>query len=138
MPSPEELAFDAAPIGIALTENRVIRTCNATFCLLTGFERNALINQSFRKLYESKAEYQRVRNVGLKDLTAGRDYSDRCCQTNANQSLVWQGCCPLCRAETAPLSERGGAVGFEVISLGKTALLVEMVEDGGMDGGELL
>ena len=62
----------------------------------------------------------------------------RCCQTNANQSLVGQGYCPLCRAETAPLSESDSAIGFEMISLGKTAFLVEVVEDGGMDGGELL
>ena len=51
---------------------------------------------------------------------------------------MWQGYCPLCRAETAPLSESSGAVGFEMISLGETALLVEVVEDGGVDGGELL
>ena len=62
----------------------------------------------------------------------------RCCQTNANQSLVGQGYCPLCGAETAPLCKSGGAVGLEMISLGKTALLVEMIEDEGMDGGELL
>ena len=61
-----------------------------------------------------------------------------CCQTNANQSLVGQGYCPLCRAETAPLCESGGAVGLEMISPGETSLLVEVVEDGGMDGGELL
>ena len=64
--------------------------------------------------------------------------AERCCQTNANQSLVWQGYCPLCGAETAPLRESGGAIRLEVISLGETALLVEMVEDRGMDGGELL
>ena len=62
----------------------------------------------------------------------------RCCKTNANQSLVWQGYCPLCGAETAPLSESGGTVGLEMISLGKTAFLVEVVEDGGVDGGKLL
>ena len=61
-----------------------------------------------------------------------------CCQTNANQSLVGQGYCTLCGAESAPLRESGGAVGLEVISLGEIALLVEVVEDGRVDGGELL
>ena len=40
----------------------------------------------------------------------------RCCQTNANWSLQGQRGCPLCRAETAPLSESGGAVEFEIVA----------------------
>ena len=33
-----------------------------------------------------------------------------------------QGCCPLCRAETAPLGESGGAAGLEPPKCRKTAL----------------
>ena len=39
---------------------------------------------------------------------------DRCCQTDENQSLLGQWRCPLCPAETAPLSESGGAVELEI------------------------
>jgi hypothetical protein len=46
--------------------------------------------------------------------------------------------CPLPRTETMPLGESGGAVGFEEGSAGKAALAVEVVGDGGVDGGELL
>lgn len=89
MPTPEELAFDAAPIGIVLTENRVIRTCNLTFCALTGFEKAALINQSFRMLYENDAEFDRVRDLGLMDLSAGREYSDMRLLRRADGSAIW-------------------------------------------------
>ena len=40
----------------------------------------------------------------------------RCWQTNANQSTQGQNDCPLCRAETAPLCESGGAVCLEMDS----------------------
>ncbi|MGI3186908.1 recombinase family protein, partial [Nioella aestuarii] len=42
---------------------------------------------------------------GVKRAMAGeysRELSQRCCQTNANQSLQGQYGCPLCRAKTAP------------------------------------
>jgi len=60
------------------------------------------------------------------------------CQTNSNSSQLGQCHCPLCRAETAPLGESGGAVGLEERSAGEAALAVEMVGDGGVDGGEHL
>ena len=76
--------------------------------------------------------------IELEHATLAPYLSARCWQTNSNQSLVCQGYCPLCLAKTAPLSESSGAVGFEMISLGETALLVEVVEDGRVDGGKLL
>ena len=44
----------------------------------------------------------------------------------------------LCRAEAAPLGQRGGAVYFVVGSAVEAALGVEVVADGGVDGGEHL
>jgi hypothetical protein len=35
------------------------------------------------------------------------------CQTVSNSSQLGQYCCPLFRAETAPLGESGGAIGLE-------------------------
>jgi hypothetical protein len=45
---------------------------------------------------------------------------------------------PFCHAETTPLGESGGAVLLENVSAGEAAFLVEMVEDGRVDGGEFL
>ena len=44
----------------------------------------------------------------------------------------------LGRKKAAPLGERGGAVGLEVLSAVKGALLIEMIMDRGVNGGELL
>ena len=38
----------------------------------------------------------------------------------------------------APLGESGGAVGLEIVSAVEGAFLVEMIADGGMNGGEFL
>ena len=89
MPSVNDIAFQAAPIGIVLTENRVIRTCNQTFCTLTGFTKSDLLNQSFRMLYDSDAEFERVRDIGLTALRAGRDYSDMRLLRRADGTSIW-------------------------------------------------
>ncbi|MEQ9422082.1 MAG: hypothetical protein RIF37_14560, partial [Rhodospirillaceae bacterium] len=47
-------------------------------------------------------------------------------QKDSNQSPQGQGGCPLCRADTAPLGESGGAVDLKEGSAGETAFLVEM------------
>ena len=61
-----------------------------------------------------------------------------CCQTNANSYLFARTHPVSGGAEFTPLGESGGAFGFEVLSAGKAALLVEMVEDRGVNGCELL
>ena len=74
-------------------------------------------------------------NPGGSDLCAA---SGGCCQTNANYSLQGQSDCPLCRAETAPLSKGNGAVELEIGSGVEAAFLVEVIVDRRMDGGEVL
>ena len=39
-----------------------------------------------------------------------------CCQTNSNQFLPGQQCCPLCRADTALRGKSNGVVEFEIES----------------------
>lgn len=84
-----QLAFEAAPIGIVLTENRVIRACNSTFCTMTGFEKNDLLDQSFRMLYSSDAEFDRVRDVGMSALRKGEHYSDLRLLRRADGDVIW-------------------------------------------------
>ena len=50
-----------------------------------------------------------------------------CFQTNANQSLVEQQCCPLCRAKNALLGKGGRAVPLEGLSEEKAAFPIEEV-----------
>lgn len=69
-------AFDAAPIGIAVSHHRVLSTCNRLFAEMLGYERSELIGQSFRILYPSHAEFDRVRDIGLKTMALHGSYSD--------------------------------------------------------------
>ncbi len=70
------LAFDSAPMGLVLTEDRVIRTCNDTFCQMVGYDKKALLGQSFRMLYQSDGEFRQIRNIGLAHLKESGCYSD--------------------------------------------------------------
>lgn len=54
------LAFEMAPVGLALSSNRTIRDCNQHLCDMFGADRAQLVGQSFQLLYPSAAEYERT------------------------------------------------------------------------------
>jgi PAS domain S-box-containing protein len=85
----QKLAFDLAPVGIVLTEQRVIRACNATFCKMSGYERSALLGQSFRMLYRDEQEFEQIRNVGMTRLKEGGAYSDERLVHHRNGDMFW-------------------------------------------------
>ena len=62
----------------------------------------------------------------------------RCCQTNANRSQLADGDEVSGHAQPTPLGKSGGAVQLETVSAVEVAFLVEVVMDGGVDGGEFL
>jgi len=72
----DEIAFDLAPIGLVLTENRIIKSCNRTFAHMFGYAREEVLDQSFRMLYPSATEFDAIRDVGLKALKATGEYCD--------------------------------------------------------------
>jgi PAS domain S-box-containing protein len=54
------LAFDMAPVGLALSRNRTIMDCNQRLCEMFGTSREQLIGQSFQVLYPSADEFERT------------------------------------------------------------------------------
>lgn len=54
------LAFDLAPVGLALSRNRSILDCNQHLCDIFGTTREQLIGQSFQVLYPSADEFERT------------------------------------------------------------------------------
>lgn len=52
--------FRAAPIGIGLLHNRVFKHVNDQFCMMTGYQKEELIDQNARLLYPTQQEYERV------------------------------------------------------------------------------
>lgn len=52
--------FRAAPIGIGIVAERVLREVNPTMCSMTGYSREELLGTSARMLYPDEAEYDFV------------------------------------------------------------------------------
>lgn len=83
------LAFMEAPIGLVLTQERVIKTCNRTFARMFGYQRDELIEQSFRMLYASHQEFEAIRDVGIAALQSTGSYSDERLMPRRDGSLFW-------------------------------------------------
>ena len=71
-----QLAFDLAPVGMVLSRNRSIMSCNQHLCDMFGASREALVGQSFQILYPSAAEYQRIGERMLPILNRSGTYAD--------------------------------------------------------------
>lgn len=97
----DELAFEMAPVGIVLTEDRVIRACNPAFAQMFGFPRETLIDQSFAILYPSFEEFVQIRDVGVRPLRETGRYSDERIMAKSDGTLFW------CRVRGRTLTEEG-------------------------------
>ncbi len=71
-----KLAFDLAPVGLVLSRNRTIVDCNQHVCEMFGAAREQLVGQSFKVLYPSDAEYERIGARLIPILNASGVYSD--------------------------------------------------------------
>ena len=83
------LAWEHAPVGIVMTENRIIRTCNPAFAEMFGFTVDQLRDQSFVILYPSYEEFVRIRDVGVRPLREENRYSDERIMSRSDGSLFW-------------------------------------------------
>lgn len=70
------LAFEHAPVGMVLSRNRTMVDCNARLCEMFGADRGALVGQSFRLLYPSVAEFERIGKRMEPILNAKGRYAD--------------------------------------------------------------
>ncbi|WP_417598174.1 LuxR C-terminal-related transcriptional regulator [Pararhodobacter oceanensis] len=83
------LAFDEAPTGLVLTENRIIRICNRRFAELLGYHVEDLLNQSFRIFYGSDEEFESIRDVGLSKLQETGGYTDERLIRHRSGQGIW-------------------------------------------------
>jgi PAS domain S-box-containing protein len=83
------LAFEYAPVGLVLTEERVIQVCNRAFAGMFGYTPEDLNGQSFRMLYADHAEFERIRAVGFEALATKGKYSDERLMPRRDGSLFW-------------------------------------------------
>lgn len=97
----DAIAFEFAPVGIVMTENRVIRACNPAFAEMFGYQRCDLIDRSFAILYPSVEEFVRVRNLGVEPLRKTGRYSDERIMARSDGTLFW------CRVRGRTLTTSG-------------------------------
>lgn len=83
------LAFDWVPVGIVVTEARVIREVNHRFCSMFGYGRAELLDRLFVFLYPSDEEFQNVLHRGDKELGEGNLYWDERVMRRRNGDLFW-------------------------------------------------
>lgn len=70
------LAFDLAPVGLVLSRHRIMIDCNQAMCEMFGASREQLVGQSFRLLYPSADEFERIGERIAPILNQHGTYSD--------------------------------------------------------------
>lgn len=85
----QQLAFTCAPVGLVVTESRVIRACNPAFARMFGYEVDELVDRSFAILYPSQEEFVRIRDVGVEPLHRDNRYSDERIMARRDGTLFW-------------------------------------------------
>lgn len=85
----DTLAYEMAPLGIVLTEQRIVRSCNTTFANMVGYDKQDIIGQSFRMFYGSRQEFDDIRDVGLEPLKAKGLYTDERMVKCKNDTQIW-------------------------------------------------
>ncbi len=84
-----ELAFIHAPIGLVVTQNRLIRDCNNAFAQMFGYTREDLRDQLFSMLYPSDEEFKNIRDRGVNQLRETNTYWDERIMARQDGSLFW-------------------------------------------------
>lgn len=84
-----DLAFLDAPIGLVVTENRVIRDCSHAFAEMFGYARRDLHDRVFSILYPTDAAFDNIRNCGVSALRETNSYWDEPIMARKDGSLFW-------------------------------------------------
>ncbi|PWW49092.1 PAS and helix-turn-helix domain-containing protein [Melaminivora alkalimesophila] len=83
------LAFEMAPVGLVISRNRTMVDCNRHVCEMFGASRELLIGQSFRILYPSADEYERLGRRMEPILNARGHYADTRLMKRASGEIFW-------------------------------------------------
>lgn len=84
-----ETIFLHAPVGMCVSQNRVIKACNQALTDMFGYQSAALIGRSFSILYPTLDEFERTGARIVPIMNAKGRYSDERIMKRANQDLFW-------------------------------------------------
>lgn len=99
-----ERIFQHAPVGMCVSQYRVIHACNDTMGIMFGYPPAALVGRSFALLYPTQAEFERLGARIMPIMNATGCYSDERIMRRANDDLFW------CHVSGRSLLGDGGAV----------------------------
>ena len=83
------LAFELAPVGLALSRNRTMVDCNRQLCEMFGASRELLVGQSFLVLYPSLVEFERTGSRIAPILNRHGTYADDRIMKRASGETFW-------------------------------------------------
>lgn len=83
------MIFERAPVGLCVSEQRIIRTCNLELAAMFGHAADALNGQSLSILYPSADEFERTGARIAPILNRQGFYSDERIMKRANGELFW-------------------------------------------------
>lgn len=82
-------AFELAPVGLVITLDRTILTCNSRFEQMFGYRRGQLERRSLSLLYPSADEYRRIGEIGLTEMKRSGSYHDERIMKRRDGSQFW-------------------------------------------------
>jgi PAS domain S-box-containing protein len=83
------LAFELAPVGLALSSNRQMLDCNRHLCEMFGASRELLVGQSFQVLYPSAIEFERTGSRIAPILNRNGTYADDRIMKRSSGETFW-------------------------------------------------
>jgi PAS domain S-box-containing protein len=84
-----ETIFRQAPVGMCVSQHRVIRACNESLAEMFGYRPQELVGQSFRVLYPTLDEFERTGARIVPVMSATGHYSDERIMKRATEELFW-------------------------------------------------
>ena len=84
-----DLAFDHAPLGLAVLDHRIIRRCNRQFAATFGAEAADLLNRPIADFYPSTEDYNRIGEVLKLSEAPDGLYNDERIMRRLDGQLFW-------------------------------------------------
>lgn len=84
-----EQIFLHAPVGMCVSQNRVIHACNEALAAMFAYPRAELAGKSFAVLYPTLDEFERTGSRIVPIISAIGHYSDERIMKRANHELFW-------------------------------------------------
>jgi PAS domain S-box-containing protein len=82
-------ALAALPVPLVYATHRMIRDCNSEFASLFGYEREALVNTSFARLYPGLEDFVRTGEMWRDHLPGGAVYYDERIMAGTDGRRFW-------------------------------------------------